>query len=456
MPIIPVINLSHNNLSGPLTNLPNGALDFFHYRDFGEPRLYLQNNNFNGSIPRSLCKRGDLNDLDLSRNRLTGQIPNCFKNMYSLQFLKLRSNRLSGIIPSSIVGPFPVLSVLQLSDNNFSGELPVELWNLSSLLVLDLGNNAFHGEIPEIRKTDKFDDSLWFLRETGVSDSLWILRLRNNNFTGRIPRSLCKNVGLQILDIAHNNFTGIIPCCLGELQGMVDSNIHYMEFFRDGAEEEFDQVMKGTTLEYTKTWYLVSNMDLSSNKLVEEIPVELTALQGLVGLNLSNNHLSGGIPNNIGNMTALNSLDLSGNKLDGPIPPNITALTFLSYLNLSNNNLSGPIPTGNQFLTFSTDPSIYAGNKGLCGAPLPKKCSHQDPTATAKNIYEAVDESNKVWFYVDIICGFATGFWGVIVVLMLKKQWRRKLFIFAEESTDKIHVAVMVRVNKMKRGREAT
>ncbi|KAJ0698996.1 putative transferase [Helianthus annuus] len=126
-------------------------------------------------------------------------------------------------------------------------------------------------------------------------------------------------------------------------------NSHSLVFFGDRTEEGLVQVMKGSSLEYN-TWSIVTNMDLSSNKLVGDIPVELTTLQGLVGLNLSNNHLSGGIPDHIGNMRALFSLDLSGNKLGGPIPPSISALTFLSHLNLSNNNLSGPIPTGNQLL----------------------------------------------------------------------------------------------------------
>ncbi|KAJ0512474.1 putative non-specific serine/threonine protein kinase [Helianthus annuus] len=230
---------------------------------------------------------------------------------------------------------------------------------------------------------------------------------------------------------------------------------HTLATFGEGTEERLIQVMKGVSLEYTNTWSFVTNMDLSSNKLVGDIPAELTTLQGLVGLNLSNNHLSGCIPDHIGNMTALISLDLSGNEFGGPIPPSISALTFLSHLNLSNNNLSGRIPTGNQLQTL-IDPSIYGGNKHLCGAPLPKNCSsHEDPTAEPKKKHEATHEPNKVWFYMDIMCGSATGFWGVIVVLILKKQWRHKLFMFAEETMDKIHVAIMVRVNKMMRRREA-
>ncbi|MFS7977171.1 putative endo-polygalacturonase [Helianthus anomalus] len=145
MPIIPFMDLSHNNLSGPLTNLPNGVANVDNDGYFIEPALYLQNNTFNESIPRSLCKRTDLVYLDLSKNRLTGEIPKCFKNLQNLQFLRLSSNGLSGTLPS-FIGNISELSSLNLNDNNFSGELPAELWNLSSLEVLDLGDNAFCGK----------------------------------------------------------------------------------------------------------------------------------------------------------------------------------------------------------------------------------------------------------------------------------------------------------------------
>ncbi|KAL7587330.1 hypothetical protein Lser_V15G37585 [Lactuca serriola] len=405
MPIIPVLDLSHNKFSGPLTNLPNGGYDKV-YTYSPEPALLLEYNLFNGSIPRSLCRRTYLVGLDLSKNMLSGKIPNCLGNLKYLTNMILSSNRLSGVIPSSIALNSS-LFWLSLNDNNFIGELPRELANLQRLQVLDLGDNKFSGNIPK------------WIGEKLID--LVVLRL--NNFTGRIPRSLCKISTLQILDLAYNNLTGTIPRCVGKLNGMVVGHLMNVYYSDIDDDKNVIQGMKGVDLEYTTIWGMVYNMDLSSNKLVGEIPVELTALSKLVGLNLSNNHLSGEIPHNIGNMTV------------------IFSLTFLSHLNLSYNNLSGQIPTGNQLQTLN-DPSIYAGNKHLCGPPLPNTCSnHQDPTTTrSKKKHKATDEWMKVWlFYGDIMSGFVTGFWGVIGVLLFKKQWRQKLFMFAEVMVDKIY-----------------
>ncbi|XP_052622231.1 receptor-like protein EIX1 isoform X2 [Lactuca sativa] len=439
MPIINFLDLSHNKLSGSLKNLPNaGNGDVYWY----VPVLLLEYNLFSGSIPRSLCRRTNLEVLDLSRNMLSGKIPNCMGNLQGLTAMRLSSNQLSGAIPSSIA-LISSLLWLNLNKNNFTGEVPPELGNLQGLGVLDLGDNKLYGNIPN-----------WIGKKL---TSLVVLSLHKNNFTGRIPPSLCKSSNLQILDLAYNNLTGTIPPCVGNLNGMVVSHSISEHFLDIDDDKNVIQVMKGVDLEYTTTWEIVYNMDLSSNKLVGEIPVEFTALSMLVGLNLSNNHLRGGIPDSIGKMMNLETLDFSKNELSGRIPSSMAALTFLSHLNLSHNNLSGQIPIGNQLQTLIDDPSIYAGNKHLCGPPLQNTCSnHQDSTTTtSKKKHKAADEKMEVWlFYVDIMSGFGTGFWGVIGVLMFKKQWRHKLFMFAEETMDKIYVAVVVRVAKFKRGRE--
>ncbi|XP_035832372.1 receptor-like protein 46 [Helianthus annuus] len=411
MPVLSTLDLSHNKLIGSLINLP-----------FSEHTLVLslKDNLFNGSIPRSMCRTKWLVILDVS------------------------SNRLSGVLPSSL-GKLRYLQWLKLNDNNFSGQIPQDLGKLGILEVLDLGNNEFSGNIPK-----------WIGEELS---ELRILRLHKNNFTGGIPHSLCKCSSLHILDIAHNNLTGSIPHCFGKLSGMVEARdaFNYQVYYKE-EEHLMDviQVFKGSELDYTKTRYIVVNMDLSSNKLTGEIPPEITALAMLMGLNLSHNHLSGSIPDSIGNMKALASLDFSDNQLSGTIPPSMAALNDLSSLNLSYNKLSGRIPTGKQLQTL-IDPSIYAGNRDLCGAPLQNNCSNpENPPATrSKKKYKKANGLRKVWFYLDITCGFATGFWGIIGVLAFKKEWRRKLFMIAEVTMDKVYVAVAVKISKIKRGREA-
>ncbi|KAK1416464.1 hypothetical protein QVD17_32255 [Tagetes erecta] len=432
MPFIMDFNISYNMLHGSLLNLP-----------FSEGKAYfaLQDNLFNESIPQSLCRRTGLAFLDIARNRLSGNVPDCLLNLQQLVMLILSSNGLSGVLPGSLINISSPLEWLKLDDNNFSGELPQDFGNLRSLRVLDLGNNKFSEEIPT-----------WIGAKLS---NLWVLRLHNNNFTGAIPQSLCKCSRIHILDLAHNNLSGSIPHCFGEFNGMIETgheNIFTKNSAYDVMFENMDviQFMKGTILEYTTTLRLVFNMDLSSNQLIGEIPEELTTLTLLVGLNLSHNHLNGSIPGSIGNMKELNSLDFSNNQFTGTIPPSIASLNFLSHLNLSHNNLSGRIPTGSQLQTLN-DPSIYVGNIHLCGEPLPNNCSkHENPTTTpSKNKY-----ARNAWFYTDIICGFATGFWGLIGVLSFKKQWRHKLFTVAEVTMDKVYIAVAVWVSKIKRGIE--
>ncbi|KAH0731540.1 hypothetical protein KY289_002728 [Solanum tuberosum] len=48
-------------------------------------------------------------------------------------------------------------------------------------------------------------------------------------------------------------------------------------------------------------------------------------------------------------MSTLEALDLSFNRLIGKIPVELASLTFLAVLNLSHIHLVGPIPQSNQF-----------------------------------------------------------------------------------------------------------
>ncbi|KAL0560178.1 hypothetical protein IC582_000575 [Cucumis melo] len=101
-------------------------------------------------------------------------------------------------------------------------------------------------------------------------------------------------------------------------------------------------------------------------------------------------------------MTQLESLDLSHNQLSGQIPQQHSQLDFLAVFNISYNNLSGPMPQDNQF--NNVDNSSYAGNVGLCGDPLSKKCGDLKPPSTGSN--EGEDEGYDLPIGWTVLIGY--------------------------------------------------
>ena len=77
--------------------------------------------------------------------------------------IQLSQNNLSGPIPVSL-GNLTRLETLGLRDNNLSGEIPKELGNLRELRYLYLANNDFSGCIPNRLNTVYESD----LSETGL------------------------------------------------------------------------------------------------------------------------------------------------------------------------------------------------------------------------------------------------------------------------------------------------
>ena len=184
-----------------------------------------------------------------------------------------------------------------------------------------------------------------------------------------------------------------------------------------------------------KNLRLIKSIDFSSNKLVGEIPIEVTDLVELVSLNLSRNNLIGSIPAIIVQLKFLDFLDLSQNRLQGGIPDSVSQIAGLSVLDVSNNTLSGKIPLGTQLQSFSA--STYKGNPRLYGPSLLKRCpkdkdKSREVSFTGLNGKkdDIQDDANDIWFYGNIVLGFIIGFWGVCGTLLLHSSWRYSYFKF--------------------------
>ncbi|KAI3848410.1 hypothetical protein MKX03_036258 [Papaver bracteatum] len=85
--------------------------------------------------------------IDLSNNQFEGEIPETIGNLTALYALNLSRNALTGPIPSTI-GNLAQLESLDLSQNKLDGQIPYQLANLSFLSTLNLSFNNLEGRIP--------------------------------------------------------------------------------------------------------------------------------------------------------------------------------------------------------------------------------------------------------------------------------------------------------------------
>lgn len=420
---IKALCLQSNNLTSSLPQLPrsiatfdvsNNSLDGQLPSNFGGPSLWvavLFSNRITGIVPDSICQWPQLRILDLSNNLLTRGLPDCGREELKQHNASINnSSRINSAIPYG----FQIRTLL-LRNNNLSGGIPVFLKQCKNLMFLDLTQNRFSGKLP-----------------TWISEgmpTLVILRLRSNNFSGHIPIEIMQLFSLHILDLANNTFSGVIPHSLKNLKALMTTTVvgcneidypfaEAYEFesilYDDGMlnNDSFSMVIKGQVLDYTRNALLVMSIDLSCNRLAGPIPEEIGSRFGLINLNLSWNFLSGNIPDMIGNLQALEALDLSNNQLSGEIPWRLSNLTSLSYMNVSYNNLSGRIPLGNQLNILRADDlaSIYIGNPGLYGHPLPKLCPGDEPTQEDCSSCNE-DDITQMDFRLGLTVGFIEGLW---------------------------------------------
>ncbi|KZV22388.1 putative LRR receptor-like serine/threonine-protein kinase-like [Dorcoceras hygrometricum] len=439
LPRLGSLNLSHNHISGRLVDLSSSLFRNIYELDvsFNDltgiipslqsklMRLNLSNNKFHGTIS-FVCKSNfdKLYLLDLSNNQLSGKLPNCWENI-STTILSLSNNSFSGEIPNSL--GFGILA-LYLDNNNLSGELPSGLSNNTDLFILDVGGNNLTGNIPK-----------WI----GELGNLINLNIRENNFFGNIPPEICYLTEIQVLDLSRNNLSGRIPphcfknfTYLAQKRSEITKRkVLLYNFSNFLLQTRIVVQWKGQEHEYSNTLPFLRLIDLSSNTIEGNIPAEVFKLEGLRSLNLSRNHLTGNINPEIQAMLSLESLDFSKNQLYGEIPVGLTTLSSLGVLDLSDNNLSGKIPSGTQLQGFNA--SVYAGNVGLCGDPLPS-CPGDEPRPPSHhngkldNDEAYTNQSFIQEFFISMMLGFIFGLWGLIGTLLLNKSWRYAYFNFLD------------------------
>jgi Leucine-rich repeat (LRR) protein len=203
LPELVFLDLSGNNLAGTVPNLINleviqtvelsnnyfsGPVPIFKNK-FQLRTMSLGSNFFSGSIPKFI-EAPNMRSLDLRHNNLTGNVHN-FADNPNIEELYLNNNKLSGQLPNF---PLNKLKILDLSHNNFFGNLPL-LNQLSNLEILNLSFNNFTGNLPNFPGMGK----------------LVSLLLNDNNLFGTIPNLVNMNSLSERLWLQNNKFTGTLP-----------------------------------------------------------------------------------------------------------------------------------------------------------------------------------------------------------------------------------------------------
>ncbi|XP_010689394.2 probable inactive receptor kinase At5g10020 [Beta vulgaris subsp. vulgaris] len=343
----------------------------------------------------------NLEVFDASYNQLNGTIP-AFNFVVSLRVLRLGSNLLSGALPEALLQDSSmVLSELDLSLNQLEG--PVGSITSTSLRSLNLSSNQFSGSLP--------------LR-TG---NCVIIDLSNNNFSGNLSRTRYWGNYIEVVQLSSNSLTGVLPnktsqflrltslrASNNSLEGSLSS---IFGIYPELKVIDLSFNMLSGSLPSLSNWTKVTSVNLSHNNISGIIPLQagvgdLASYNfSLVSLDLSHNIISSDFPIELSNFHNLQYLDMSSNNFMGTIPSNLSEQ--LTGLNVSYNNFSGIVPRS---LRRFTDASFYPGNSLLIFPDSPSSRG-SNASMNSKSHHHSRNQA--------LIASILAGLIGGVVILVL-------------------------------------
>ncbi|GMH05799.1 hypothetical protein Nepgr_007639 [Nepenthes gracilis] len=317
--------------------------------------LHLYGVAINSIIPQSLTNLSYLTSLQLSNCSLQGKFPNDIIQLPHLQVLDVSSNEQSlcqfhnnlptGAVPlrywisrvAPFLGDYLISFLTQISrlliqffgDNSLSGMLPSWLFNLPLLELLYLRGNQFSGELNHINSNN---------------NSLGTIDLSYNNISGSIPNAIFGLMSLSILVLGSNNLSGTVELDrFSKLKSLNDLDL---------SANNLSVTTINENANFTITWPQLEVLKLSFCNIIE-FPSFLRSQENLSELDLSNNNIHGEVPKWLQDMgkESMNYLDLSQNSITGGLE-DLRSWPSLRYVNLHSNRLQGPMPILPLFVEF--------------------------------------------------------------------------------------------------------
>lgn len=332
-------------LPQPLPSLPrladSIALVQF-YNVTGGPN-WTNNTNWKSSAPISswygVSVLGNrVSSINLPNNNLTGFISIAIVALNALREFDISGNSVednNNNLAAFLTGKNQ-LAILNLSNNNFSGRVPLTLNRLPNLVYLNLSNNDFSETLPSLE----------------ASNNIRAIYLSGNDFFGSIPTS-------------YANFQSLLYLYL-------DSN---------RLSNGIQRITNSKSLQ---------QLNLSANQFTGPIPTALGNIITLQQLWLNNNNFTGTIPSELGSLSLLQILGLNHNQLNGTIPSSFSGLGFLQRLNLRDNDIEGPLPAFLTTLSLNhlgliSNKFTFAGLESLVSQIATLEYQKQQPVVLAYN-----------------------------------------------------------------------
>ncbi|KAD2804399.1 hypothetical protein E3N88_37776 [Mikania micrantha] len=300
------------------------------------------------NVPSTQFVNFTLEDMYLDDNQFSGNIPMSLGQLSKLKKLDLSHNSLVGVLSETHFTNLKNLIYLDLSSNwlalNFSSRwMPPFQLQIFSARTCNIGPyfpNWLHTQT-HLQTLDLSNSSIrgtipeWF---ESILSHILNLDLSENEIGGKMP--------LFHFDYSHLMYGGILKMNSNKFEGSLaafPSNVKVLDISDNLLSGELPQTDGTTNL-------ILEVVNLSKNRFTGNIAEDLCKAPKIAVLDLSHNKFSGRLPKCLGNMSTLLAMDLSNNTITGRVPSSLGSLTGLVTFHLHNNRLEGNLPLSLQNL----------------------------------------------------------------------------------------------------------